>query len=62
MEAPRVYSCGDAMESKGGDGEEEEGGDAAAALPHAVAPVERQAFIISPTLQGDSEDLADRRT
>jgi hypothetical protein len=34
-----AYFCGGAEESKGGDGEEEKGGDAAAALPHAVAPV-----------------------
>jgi hypothetical protein len=33
-----VYCCGGAEESKGGDGEEEKHGDAAAALPDAVAP------------------------
>jgi hypothetical protein len=32
-----VYCCGGAEEFKGGDGEEKDG-DAAAALPHAVAP------------------------
>jgi hypothetical protein len=35
-----VYSCGGAEESKvGGDRQDEKDGDAAAALPHAVAPV-----------------------
>ena len=34
-----MYCCGGAEEPKGGDGKEEEDGDAAAALPHAVAPV-----------------------
>jgi hypothetical protein len=34
-----VYEYVGAEESKGGDGEEEQDGDAAAALPHAVAPV-----------------------
>jgi hypothetical protein len=35
-----VYCSGGAEKSKGDDGEEEMGGVAAAALPHAVAPVE----------------------
>jgi hypothetical protein len=34
-----VYCRDGAEEPKGGDGEEEKDGDAAAALPHAVAPV-----------------------
>ena len=34
-----MYCFGGAKESKGGDGEEEKDGDAAAALLHAVAPV-----------------------
>jgi hypothetical protein len=34
-----VYCNGGAEWSKGGDGEEEKDGDAAAALPHAAAPV-----------------------
>jgi hypothetical protein len=34
-----VYCFGGAKESKGGDGEEEKDGDAAAALLHAVAPI-----------------------
>jgi hypothetical protein len=46
--APSAYCCGGersaycydgAEEIKGGDGEEEKGGYAAAAMPHAVAPV-----------------------
>ena len=32
-----MYCYGGAEESKGGDGEEEKDGDAAAAMPHAVA-------------------------
>jgi hypothetical protein len=34
-----LYCCGGAEKSKGGDGEEEKDGDAAAELPYAVAPV-----------------------
>ena len=34
-----MYCYGGAEESKGGDGEEEKDGDAAAALPHTVVPV-----------------------
>jgi hypothetical protein len=34
-----VYCCGGAEKSKEDDGEEKKNGDAAAALPHAVAPV-----------------------
>jgi hypothetical protein len=34
-----VYWCGGAEEYEGSDGEEEKDGDAAAALPQAVAPV-----------------------
>jgi len=37
-----VYCCGGAKEHKGSDGEEKKDGDAAAALPHAVAPVGAQ--------------------
>ena len=33
-----MYCYGGALGSKGGGGEEEKDGDAAAALPHAVAP------------------------
>jgi hypothetical protein len=35
-----VFCCDGAEESKGGDGEEKKDGDAAAALPNAVVPVE----------------------